>query len=158
MSAPPVEASDLPNSRRKPPTVLVVEDEVLVRLMICEELRERGLRVIEAVTADQAAEVLQSSTEVDLIISDIKMPGRLDGLALARHVDAHFPGLPMILASAAFWNRAELPDCVQGLFPKPYAVDGVVNRICEVLKDRMTGLADQGEGGVAAKTEPDPAA
>jgi hypothetical protein len=52
----------------------------------------------------------------------------------------------MILASAAFWNRAELPGCVQGLFPKPYAVDGVVNRICEVLKDRLP------------TTEPDPAA
>ena len=158
MSAPPVEASNLPNSRRKPPCVLVVEDEVLVRLMICEELRERGLRVIEAVSADQAAEVLQSSTEVDLIVSDIKMPGRLDGLALARHVDAHHPGLPMILASAAFWNRAELPDCVQGLFPKPYAVDGVVNRICEVLKDRMSGPGDQGGTDVSAATEPDPAA
>ena len=156
MSAPPVEASDLPNSRRKPPTVLVVEDEVLVRLMICEELRERGLRVVEAVSADQAADVLQSSSDVDLIISDIKMPGRLDGLALARHVDANHPGLPMILASAAFWNRAELPACVQGLFPKPYAVDGVVNRICEVLKDRMTD--DQGEDDAATTTEPDPAA
>ena len=98
MSTPPVEASDLPSSRRKPPTVLVVEDEVLVRLMICEELRERGLRVIEAVTADQAAEVLQSSTEVDLIVSDIKMPGRLDGLALARHVDA---GLGRLIPSAS---------------------------------------------------------
>jgi len=156
MSAPPVEASDLPNSRRKPPTVLVVEDEVLVRLMICEELRERGLRVVEAVSADQAADVLQSSSDVDLIISDIKMPGQLDGLALARHVDANHPGLPMILASAAFWNRAELPGCVQGLFPKPYAVDGVVNRICEVLKDRMTD--GQGEDGAATTTEPDPAA
>jgi CheY-like chemotaxis protein len=158
MSATPVEASDLPHSRRKPPTVLVVEDEVLVRLMICEELRERGLRVVEAVSADEAANVLQSSTDVDLIVSDIKMPGRLDGLALARHVDANHPGLPMILASAAFWNRAELPDCVQGLFPKPYAVDGVVNRICEILKDRMTGPGDQGEADAATTAGPDPAA
>jgi CheY-like chemotaxis protein len=138
--------------------VLVVEDEVLVRLMICEELRERGLRVVEAVSADEAADVLRSSTDVDLIVSDIRMPGQLDGLALARHVDANHPGLPMILASAAFWNRAELPDCVQGLVPKPYAVDGVVNRICEILKDRMTGLGDQGEADAATTTEPDPAA
>src|SRR5437588_13044261 len=113
MSAPPVEASNLPNSRRKPPCVLVVEDEVLVRLMICEELRDRGLRVIEAVSADEAADMLQSSSDVDLIVSDIKMPGRLDDLALARHVDATRPGLPMVLASAAFWNRADLPGCVQ---------------------------------------------
>src|ERR1700719_1713035 len=114
MSAPPVEASDLPSSRRKPPTVLVVEDEVLVRLMICDELRERGFRVIEAVDADQAADVLDSSTEVDLIVSDIRMPGRLDGLALAHHVAANHAGLPMILASAAYWNPADLPLCVQG--------------------------------------------
>jgi hypothetical protein len=64
----------------------------------------------------------------------------------------------MSLASAAFWNRAELPGCVQGLFPKPYAVDGIVNRICEVLKDRMTGLDDQGDPDAATTTEPDPAA
>lgn len=138
--------------------MLVVEDEVLVRLMICEELRERGLRVVEAVSADQAADVLRSSSDVDLIISDIKMPGQLDGLALARYVDANHPGLPMILASAAFWNRAELPGCVQGLFPKPYAVDGVVNRICEVLKDRMMKPGDQGDADAATTTEPDPAA
>src|SRR5258705_13922630 len=102
MSAPPVEASDLPSSRRKPPTVLVVEDEVLVRLMICEELRERGLRVIEAVSADQAAEVLQSSTEIDLIVSAVTMPGRLNGVALARHVARHHQCLPRFLSSTAF--------------------------------------------------------
>jgi CheY-like chemotaxis protein len=135
--------------------VLVVEDEVLVRLMICDELRERGFRVIEAVSADEAAALLQTSTRVDLIISDIKMPGRLDGLALARHVEAHHAGLPMILASAAYWNAAELPGCVQGLFPKPYAVDRVVRRICEVLNVTPTPEGDQGE--VPAPMEPDPA-
>jgi CheY-like chemotaxis protein len=157
MSAASVEASDLPSSRRKP-TVLVVEDEVLVRLMICDELRERGFRVIEAVDADQAADVLDSSAEVDLIVSDIRMPGRLDGLALAHHVAANHSGLPMILASAAHWNPADLPLCVQGLFPKPYAVDQVVNRICEILKDRLPGRGDQDEAEGATSMEPDPAA
>ncbi|HEY2137545.1 MAG TPA: response regulator [Xanthobacteraceae bacterium] len=133
-----------------------MEDEVLVRLMICDELRERGFRVIEAVSADEAADVLQTSSRVDLIISDIKMPGRLDGLALARHVEAHHAGLPMILASAAYWNAAELPSCVRGLFPKPYAVDRVVHRICEVLNVNPTPGGDATEA--PAPMEPDPAA
>jgi CheY-like chemotaxis protein len=57
-------------------TVLVVEDEVLVRLMIAEELRSAGFQVIEAADADEALAVLANITDVSVIFSDIRMPGK----------------------------------------------------------------------------------
>src|SRR5437016_9555126 len=61
--------------RSETPTILVVEDEVLIRLMISEYLREFGYRVVEARTGAEARRVLQSSQPVDLVFSDIRMPG-----------------------------------------------------------------------------------
>src|SRR5437870_1162727 len=81
------------------PTVLVVEDEVLVRLMIADELRRQGLDVVEACTADEAISVLQSSVKVNLLLTDIQMPGQLDGLALAALVHRGFPRIKVVVAS-----------------------------------------------------------
>jgi len=78
------------------PTVLVVEDEVLVRLMIADELREQGLHVLEASNADDALTILQSSLPVDLLFTDVRMPGRMDGVALARFAHSRFPWLKLI--------------------------------------------------------------
>src|SRR5438309_9679205 len=81
------------------PTVLVVEDEVLVRLMIADELRRHGLNVIEACTADEAMSVLQSSVPVNLLLTDLQMPGQLDGWALASLVHRAFPQIKIVVAS-----------------------------------------------------------
>jgi CheY-like chemotaxis protein len=62
----------------------VVEDEVLVRIKVADELRAQGYAVIEATNASEAISVLQSSMRIDLVLTDIRMPGDLDGLGLAR--------------------------------------------------------------------------
>ena len=64
-------------------TVLVVEDEVLIRLYLSEEIRAAGFTVIEAASADEAFEVLKSRNDIDLVLTDIRMPGTMDGLQLA---------------------------------------------------------------------------
>jgi two-component system, response regulator PdtaR len=61
------------------PTVLVVEDEVLVRMVIADYLRDCGFRVLEASTADEAMRVLGTNERVDIVFSDVQMPGSLDG-------------------------------------------------------------------------------
>src|ERR1700759_156180 len=80
-------------------TILVVEDEVLVRMNIADHLREQGFIVLEAATADEARSVLLAGVQIDLVFSDIMMPGPLDGAGLADWLVAHNPDVPIILAS-----------------------------------------------------------
>ena len=67
----------------KPHTILIVEDEVLIRMMTSDALRSRGMTVIEAATAEEALVVLQSDHAVDLLLSDVRLPGTMNGAALA---------------------------------------------------------------------------
>ncbi|MGZ5904834.1 MAG: response regulator, partial [Reyranella sp.] len=67
-----------------PPTVLVVEDEILVRTVIAAYLRDCGFDVVEAGSADEAVRVLEAGVRIDIVFSDINMPGSLDGFGLAQ--------------------------------------------------------------------------
>ncbi|HTV38286.1 MAG TPA: response regulator [Xanthobacteraceae bacterium] len=80
-------------------TVLFVEDEVLVRMAVADELRKAGFTVIEAANPDQALDVLTYAFDVKLVLSDIQMPGSMDGLALARLVRAAYPAIKIVLIS-----------------------------------------------------------
>ena len=80
-------------------TILVVEDEVLVRMPIAQYLRDCGYKVIEASNADEAMQVLlHQETPVDVVFSDIEMPGTVDGFGLANWIREHRPGLNVLLA------------------------------------------------------------
>jgi CheY-like chemotaxis protein len=82
-----------------PQCVLVVEDEVLVRLVIAEYLRECGFKVHEASNADEAVIVLEKpDISVDVVFSDIAMPGSMDGFGLSQWIRQHRPELGIILA------------------------------------------------------------
>lgn len=76
--------------------ILLVEDEFLVRLTLVEALTEEGFRVIEAATGDEAAALLESEPSIRLLMTDIQLPGSLDGRALAKRVRALQPDLPVI--------------------------------------------------------------
>jgi CheY-like chemotaxis protein len=114
------------------PTVLVVEDEVLVRLVIADALRSQGFPVVEAANADEALTILQSSAAVDLMITDIQMPGPMDGLALTALARAGRPGLKVVIVSghAAAPPSAELSDA---FFRKPYDLLQVLQRVNAIL-------------------------
>ena len=82
------------------PTILVVEDVVLVRMLLADLLRQRGFEVIEAATAEDAVRVLDADFAVDLVLSDVYMPGSaMDGVALARWIHEHRPELKVVLGS-----------------------------------------------------------
>jgi len=104
-------------------TVLVVEDEVLLRLVISEYLRDCGYKVIEATNADEAIVVLQQpQLAVDVIFSDIEKPGSMDGFGLAHWARSNRPGLDVILTSSvprAVNAAADLCES-SGTVPKPY--------------------------------------
>ena len=79
-------------------TVLVVDDDPLVRGAVAETLRDLGYRVLEAGDADAAFHALEGAA-VDAVLSDVMMPGSMDGAAFAQAVRVRSPGLPMILAT-----------------------------------------------------------
>lgn len=107
--------------RGKRPTILLVEDEVLIRLLIAEQLRDAGYLIIEAANADEAVKVLSSRLDIDCVISDIRMPGSMDGLGLAAFIRSEHPTIKVVLASGHFQGKGESME-YDGFFPKPYDV------------------------------------
>jgi CheY-like chemotaxis protein len=74
-----------------PACILVVEDEPLVRFPICEALRDLGVRVIEAATADEAWEYLQTAVRIDLVFTDHNLPGSMTGEQLSVRIARERP-------------------------------------------------------------------
>ncbi|WP_421993767.1 response regulator transcription factor [Roseococcus sp.] len=104
--------------------ILVVEDEILTRFSLAHWLRDQSHEVMEAGTGDEAAGMLNSIPQIDLVITDIEMPGQVDGLGLARQVRDTRAGLPVILVSA----RDEGPEIARlaaAFFRKPYDLNRV---------------------------------
>ncbi|HVL72467.1 MAG TPA: response regulator [Beijerinckiaceae bacterium] len=120
----------------KPPSVLVVEDEVLVRLVIAEYLRLCGYRVLEAANADEAVLVLKHPDfGIGVVFTDVDMPGSMDGFGLARWVRRHRPGLAVVLAGTlARAAEAAGELCQEGpAMAKPYEPQAVADRIRRLL-------------------------
>ena len=105
----------------QPRTILVVEDEVLIRMMISDALRSRGLIVIETATAEEALVVLQSDRAIDVLLSDVHLPGTMNGLALAAWTREHRPDLKIVIATSYVEPSTE--GDVDAVFHKPYDVD-----------------------------------
>src|ERR1700709_103563 len=106
------------------PTVLVVEDEILIRDMVSEELIDAGFAVVEAGTADQAIAVLEARQDIHLVFTDIDMPGSMDGLKLAAAVRDRWPPIHIIITTGKA-RPLEIP--ANALFiPKPYLGKNVV--------------------------------
>ncbi len=105
-----------------PPTILVVEEDVLVRNLAAAYLRDGGFEVIEANSADEAIRALQAEVLVDIVFSDIEMPGSMDGFGLAQWVRRERPWLKVILTSGAVRTAKEARGLrEQGpILAKPY--------------------------------------
>jgi CheY-like chemotaxis protein len=130
-----------------PPTVLVVDDVVLVRMLIAETLRHRGFRVLEAGSGEEAVRLLEASTPaVDAILTDIYMPGAaMDGLQLVKWVTINRPGLRVVLGSGvtADLELGEMTAAVGPIVPKPYDYNEI--------EFRLRGGRGNGSGGSGPK-------
>src|SRR5712672_2234909 len=125
----------LGDASRVSATILVVEDEVLVRLMLADRLRETGYTVIEAAGADEALAILQSGTKVHIVFTDINMPGSMDGIGLARIVCSKCPDIDVLMTSA-HQGSTELDLRIKGFFPKPYDMQTVIAHIKSLFELR----------------------
>ncbi|HVU19479.1 MAG TPA: response regulator [Rhizomicrobium sp.] len=122
--------SPLEDVERKP-AVLVAEDEVMVRTVIAEYLRDAGFTVVEAANAAEAMALLASEVQVDIVFSDIQMGDGMDGLALADWIDAHCPGLPVLLTSGAFLPLGR--ESERPFISKPYIYLQLEQRLRELI-------------------------
>lgn len=110
-------------------TVLVVEDEFLIREFISEELELAGFTVVSAANADTAIALLESRPDIQLVFTDVDMPGSMDGLKLAVAVRDRWPPVHIIITTGKI-RPFDVP--VGAMFvPKPYAGTQVISAIQE---------------------------
>ncbi|WP_457092596.1 response regulator [Microvirga sp. P5_D2] len=118
-----------------PPVVLLVEDELLVRMTAADELEEAGFQVLEAANAEIALKVLEArSDEVQVLFTDVDMPGSMDGMALAEQVHRRWPHVLLLISSGyARPHPDEIPDYGQ-FMPKPYGAATLVRHIHDLMQ------------------------
>ena len=108
------------------PNVLVVEDEMLLRMRAVDIVEDAGFRSVEAVNADEALSILESRSDISLLFTDIQMPGSMDGLKLAHAVHDRWPSIKIILVSGQVKpSDAERPADSR-FFGKPLAVEQMI--------------------------------
>jgi two-component system, response regulator PdtaR len=105
--------------------ILTVEDETLVRDYLGEILEYAGYQVVSAANADEAIEILESRDDIRVIITDINMPGSMDGLRLAAAVKDRWPPIKIIIATGKEPPRREEMPIDSQFLAKPYAPDRV---------------------------------
>ncbi len=116
----------------KPATILIVEDDPILRFTLSMELRQGGFQVREACNTDEAETVLEAGSAVNLVVTDIEMPGERDGIALAKSVRAFHPGVRVIVASGTTPDSS-IVNVADAFFGKPYDIDRLVQRIRTLL-------------------------
>ena len=114
------------------PTILVVEDEVVVRLDIASYLRSRNFRVLEAGNAHEAIQLLIADHGIDLVFSDISMPGGINGIDLARWVREKRSRVQVLLTSGTA-NNVQLASKEHVVVEKPYHPSDVEMSIRRLL-------------------------
>jgi CheY-like chemotaxis protein len=107
------------------PVLLVVEDEVLIRLSTSDFLRNEGFTVLEAGSAREALTVLKARDNVSVVVTDIHMSGAHEGLELIREIRRSFPTVKIVTASAY-----QVTEPVEAVLTKPYSLE----RLLSVVK------------------------
>jgi CheY-like chemotaxis protein len=113
-------------------TILIVEDEVLVRLDIAGYLRSRGFTVLEAGDAQEAMQLLNADSNIDLVFSDISMPGTLNGIELARWIRTQRSRVRILLTSGTA-NNIQIALQENLVVEKPYHPSDVEMNIRRLL-------------------------
>jgi DNA-binding NtrC family response regulator len=122
----------LPEVDGAPVRILLVEDEFFIRMDVADALRQVGFQVVEAGSADEAATFLQSGESVDLVFTDINVPGVLNGLGLAAKIRSKFPMMPVLIGSGDIDRESEASRL--GKFvAKPYDLRRLVRLVTDIV-------------------------
>ncbi len=135
-----------------PANVLVVEDEMVLRMRAVDIVEDAGFNAVEAVNADDALAILDARSDISLLFSDIQMPGTLDGLMLARAVHERWPSIKIILVSGQVKVSDDAKPLNSRFFGKPLDVKQMVVEIQAMIGDGALKVVptEAIETGVAA--------
>jgi len=102
--------------------VLVVEDEAIIRMMLVDAPKDAGFVAVEAGHADAAVARLAARPDIAVVVTDLRMPGAMDGLGLVRWMCSHAAHVPIIITSgfASLPDGADLNPCIVRVVVKPY--------------------------------------
>ena len=132
-----------PDPTERAPMILVVDDEVLIRMVLSDYLQDCGFKVLEAGTVAEAIAIIEASQSIiDLVFSDVNMPGGKDGIELAQWVRTNRPELPVLLTSGDE-KKADLAGAIcakEEFLPKPYDHKLAVARVRALIKNRKRAL------------------
>jgi CheY-like chemotaxis protein len=127
-----------PSTGPRAPTILVVDDEDIVRALVTRALREAGYRVVQAQHGAAALALLEGGTQtIHLVISDLVMPG-IGGREVAQWIAAHSPGLPVLFISGyprTYLEEHDLYDAGVPLLRKPFLPSRLLEAVQELLPD-----------------------
>jgi DNA-binding NtrC family response regulator len=138
---PLVPNGTFPDPKERTPTLLIVDDETLIRVALSAYLQDCGYKVLEASTADDAILIIEKSDVIiDLVFSDVRVPGSIDGFGLARWVRANRPGLPLLLTSGDQKKIASAKQLCKNepFMAKPYDLKMVVAKIRATINSART--------------------
>lgn len=115
--------------------VLLVEDELMIRSIVAEALHDEGLEVIEAEDGAQAVGLINGPDGFDLLLTDVQMPGPINGIQVATHARRRHPDIPVIVVSAQPRNACHLGGLgMRAIFiRKPYRLSALVAALRSVL-------------------------
>ncbi|WP_245265736.1 response regulator [Mesorhizobium sp. LNJC394B00] len=130
----------------------MVEDEILIRMDVGDQLREAGWTVYELGTADDAIEFLQSPIHIDLLLTDVQMPGRLDGLALAAFVRRERPTVKVAVMSGNYLPTQQDQHLFDCFFSKPALM--VAPELQAVMRGTVSAADRSPPNGSPEPTEP----
>ena len=119
-------------ARRGSKFVLVVEDEPLLLLMAGDMVEDAGLEPIFARNADEAILILESRDDVRIVFTDVRMPGSMDGVRLARAVRDRWPPIKLVVVSGHMYSNPQLPEGAR-FFRKPYSSNQMVSTLRELV-------------------------
>lgn len=118
--------------------VLVVEDSTLIRMGAVDLVLSAGYEALEARDADEAIRILESRSDIELVFTDVQMPGTMDGIKLAHYIRDRWPPVKLIVASGtAILEESSLPEGSR-FFSKPYSDHAIADAMARVLSRQTT--------------------
>lgn len=113
--------------------VLIVEDSTIIRMGAIDLVLSAGYEALEACNADEAIRILESRNDVDLVFTDVQMPGTMDGIKLSHYIRDRWPPVKLIVASGAtILEESSLPVGSQ-FFSKPYDDHSITDAMARLL-------------------------
>jgi two-component sensor histidine kinase/DNA-binding NarL/FixJ family response regulator len=136
------------------PAVLVVEDEMMLRMRAVDIVEDAGFTPLEAVNADDALAILEARSDIELLFTDIQMPGSMDGLKLAYAVRERWPSIKIILVSGQLTLTDADKPADSRFFGKPLDVKHMIAEMQDMISKGTSEIPPSDIATVVAKASP----